>query len=169
MLHFNLMPVMVLALLGSTQCSHPADEYQIYTQLEEALIEDSVNLFVLAHTFYPNIGFEPICVPVKYYLDCNKNLYSNISYSNGSYSNGSYSNIPYSESFLWTSLQLTTGLLLSYARSGVTLRGFGWEKACSVHNPIELHLHNLNLTEDESSIVHVLMEITAVVRFYYKC
>ena len=170
MLHFNLMPVMVLALLGSTQCSQPSvNDFQIYAQLETALIQDKYNAFVLAQTFYPNTGSQPICIPVDYYLDCDDSSYSSGSYSDGSYSDGSYN-----ASFLWTIYDVGEPigpLLLSYARSGIVLRGFDWEDACLFHNPIELHLNicSLNPTEDESPIFHALQEITAVVRFYYKC
>ena len=165
MLHFNLMPVMVLAFLGSTQCSQPSvNDFQIYAQLEEALINYDYNLFVLSQTFYPSTGSGPICIPVKYSLDCENSSYSNSSNS---------SNSSYSEFFLWTLYDVNKPagrLLLTQNFIGISLRGFAWEEHCFLHNPIELRLNvcSLNLTEDEPSILHALKEITAVVRFYYK-
>lgn len=128
------------------------DSYNAYDQLEQALIKGNTssipNLHILADTFFPKRSLEPICVPVKYTLIY---LYDNDTSHDACSSASNGTETEYS--FLWTDryLPYTTGaLLLSYSQSGVTLRGFEWERSClfASETEIVLELQSFNYSCD---------------------
>lgn len=137
------------------------EDYRVYKQLEDALLNGSTgqfNLFTLRETFYPKIGPGPICMPVNYYLVCNDSCSSCVNCTGQGYNT----------SFLWTVYNLDAPigpLLLSYAWNGIVLRGFDWEDACIFLEGIELTLELDCLDCDsESTVEEAQRKMTAAVR-----
>ena len=142
------------------------DEYTVYKLIQKAIVDGSTdgvsNLYVLETNFYPAQRSSPICIPVDYDLMCN------------------YSHTPcfkddadtLNTSFLWSEYDLTQpigAILLSYAYSGIILKGFDWEHACIYTDPFRLSLtltaDNMTLFDD-TTITNALLKITSQVSFY---
>ncbi len=159
----RLLSLLLAGCLSLCSGSQPSvEDYQIYSLLETALCSDSYNLYILAETFYPKIGSTPICQPVSYRLTCEAEVGCqdciNCTAPGG-----------YQTTFLWTLYNVDQPigpLLLSYANSGIALRGFEWEDACLFQDDINLNLTLTNQSDGlrESSIQTALKEMTAVVR-----
>ena len=135
----------------------PLNTYKAYNELEEALLNGNTssvpNLHVLVDTFFPKQGLEPICAPVKFTLmDADEDGFD----WNGT-----------NHSFLWTDryLPYTTGiLLLSYSRSGITLKGFEWERACLFMNETVVVLElNSSFNYSNDDIVNTLGDLASQV------
>lgn len=162
-------PLLVLLTLIISCSSVPptVEEYQTYEILEKALLKAemddrvSYNVFLLAETFYPKVGLPPICMPVNYTLRCNESCSEHFNCS-----------LDYETYFLWTeyNLDLPIGtLLLSYAWSGIVLRGFNWEGTCHFLDGIELELEAGCLENaTETVVLQALRGMTAVLKSYAK-
>lgn len=119
---------------GSTT---PLERYNVYKQLEQALLEGSTasvpNLQVIADAFFPKQGLVPVCVPIRYNLFCNDTS----------------ADLPHS--FLWTQKYIpftTAALLLSYAKHGIILKGFEWEKSCVFMSEVDIMLQLENCSSE---------------------
>lgn len=157
--------VCLAALLTVSNSVQPSEEeYTLHKALQNALVDGKVNgvsnLYVLEANFFPAQGQPPICVPVNYLIVCNTTSGASCLEDDG---NGRSQN----GSFLWSEYDLSQpigALLLSYASSGIILRGFDWEDACIYSKPFQL---NLTLTTDErfngSDVVSALQAITSQV------
>ena len=152
-------------LVVSTSVQPTEEEYTLQTLLQKALVSGNTsgasNLYVLEANFFPAQGQPPICIPVNYLLSCNSS------------SNGTLSacidddTLSLNTSFLWTQYDLTLpigALLLSYASSGIILKGFDWEAACIYSQPFQLDL-TLNTFEqfDTSTVITALLGMTSQV------
>ena len=123
-----------------------SDSNIVYKQLEDALLDGETsstpNLKVLERGFFPMRSPEPVCVPVQYSLICSSNSSNNTAdtiFSEESDIETTVLNLTY----LWTEYYIshTTGtLLFSFSQSGITLRGFEWEKSCIFMNTTEIVL-----------------------------
>lgn len=155
--------ICLAAILASSSSVQPSEqEYTLYKAFQDALVTGKVdgvsNLYVLESNFFPAQDQPPICVPVNYILVCNGT--ANVScLEDDGYSQNS--------SFLWSQYDLSQpigALLLSYASSGIILKGFDWEDACIYSKPFRL---NLTLTTndqfDSNDVMSVLLDITSQV------
>lgn len=125
-----------------------------YKQLEQALVDGNTssipNLEILEDTFFPKQTPEPLCAVVMYTLE--DTLSGNLSSVN--------------HSFLWTAsyLPYTTGvLLLSYSQSGITLKGFEWERSCLFRNETYLVLRLSSFNHSSDILVTALGDLTSQV------
>lgn len=144
--------VVFLTLTKSIGVAISVDSYNAYEQLQQALLKGNVSsipyLVVLADTFFPKQRSEPLCALIEYKVE------------------DSLSGEVYSHSFLWTRtyLPLTTALLLfSFSKSGITLRGFEWEKSCLFANETELLLQPGSFNYTNDLIIDTLGDLTAEV------
>ena len=139
-MHSQLLTVLVgIVLVVSTASgSQPTrEQFETYQQLEQGLVnKTTLNLYTLEETFYPSIGHAPICIPVKYIINCDDqkecDTCINCKQPEG-----------YNISFLWTQYDMTAPigpLLLSYASNGIGVRGFDWEEDCLFQQGIVLEL-----------------------------
>lgn len=169
--------VLLFALLvPASLCvaSQPSGElFATFKQLEEALLNGNVsddngevpNLHILAERFYPSRGIGPICVPIVYQIFCNESQECseciNCSPSES-----------YNTSFLWTKYDADAAvgaILLSYAWSGVILKGFDWEKECLFSDELLLQLRVGDLTFGNDSVVSdALKDISRQLKGYTK-
>ena len=158
--------VCLAALLVSSSCVQPTEEsYEVYSLLQKALVNGSTdgvpNLYILEANFYPPQKQSPICIPVKYILFCTNST------DPSCLEEDAYSmNI----SFLWAEYDLEQpigALLLSYASSGIILKGFDWVDACIKSEAFQLNLV-LNTTEqfNESAFETALLGITSQVSVF---
>ena len=154
--------VCLAALLVASSCVQPTEEdHTVYSLLQRALLDGSTNgvpnLYILEANFFPSQGQSPICVPVKYTLFCNSTFDPCLEYN-------SYSmNI----SFLWTQYDVTLpigGLLLSYASSGIILKGFDWEDSCIYSEAFQLDLTLDSVVQfNDGAVASGLLGITSQV------
>lgn len=142
--------IAVIAIAESRPLS--VEDYTAYKQLEGALLNGNTssipNLVKLANTFFPKRAPEPLCTIVRYTLEYVDD-----------FTNESYS-------FLWTAsyLPYTTGvLLLSYSQSGITLRGFDWEKSCLIKNETQLVLELDSFNHSHEVLLSNLEDLTSQV------
>ncbi len=166
-LKMKTLLLLLLASLSLSSSSQPSlEDYQTNQLLENALLSDPYNLYILAQTFYPKIGSAPICQPVTFHLNCTT---VDCQGCFNCTAPGSYD-----AAFLWTLYNVDQPigpLLLSYANNGIVLRGFEWEDACLFLDQIDLTL-TLNVTSlnqsgnvlQESLVLGALKDMTAVVR-----
>ena len=168
-------PACVLLLLFSVSApssgfSPPTrEEYIVYHELERQLVsgEDaSFRLYRLSDVFYPKVGHSPICVPLTYTLTCPDAIVIE---------NCTSDPIPCSEteadsfnaSYLWSHYDLATAIgpvLLSYAWSGIRLRGFAWEDSCNIDHELRLVLDISNISCMSGEVIKwALKSLTAVV------
>lgn len=148
-------------IVAVTKASQPTEvQAQTYNKLETALVNSSLNLYSLAQTFYPPIGHSLICIPVKYHITCDyQEMCStcvDCTQPEG-----------YNASYLWTVYDVNAPigpLLLSYASSGISVRGFNWEESCTIsqETTLELAITSLN-NSNESLIMDTLLGMTAKV------
>lgn len=133
------------------------EAYVTYNQVQDALIGGGIsevpNLWTLADVFFPKGGGEPACVPIKYMSLCHDNSSANVS--------ANYS-------FLWTQNHIPYSigiLLLSYSKSGITLRGFEWERSCVFMDVTEIALeYTLYLSNCSSKVLNdSLQDLTSQV------
>ena len=110
------------------------DSYNVYSQLEDALINGNTssisNLKFLEGSFFPMQSPEPVCVPIQYYLVC-----SNATRT--MFDNSVSEEVQLNLTYLWTEYYVsstTSTLLFSFSHSGITLRGFEWEKSYTFMN-----------------------------------
>lgn len=155
--------VCLAALLVSTYSVQPTeDEYAVYKLLKDVLVNGSTdgvsNLYVLETNFFPAQSPSPICIPVEYHLHCNSSSLSTCLGDEG------YS---VNTSFLWSEYDLNQpigALLLSYASSGIILKGFDWEDACIYSKTFHLNLTlTTNDTFDDDTVSKALLGITSQV------
>ena len=151
-MRLSLLTVLVATLVVTIASgSQPTrEQFEAYTELEQALVNNSFNLYTLAETFCPSIGHTPICIPVKYNLYCDQEVCDtciNCTQPEG-----------YNISFLWTQYDMTAPigpLLLSYASSGIGVRGFDWEEDCLFQQGIVLELNVSFLNYSNTSLINM--------------
>ena len=116
------------------------DYYTAYKELEQALLSKNTssisNIDIIVNTFFPKRAPEPLCAIVKYTLISVDDL-----------TNDTYT-------FLWTASYLpyaTSVLLLSYSQSGISLKGFDWEKSCLIKSETQLvlEINSFNYSLDD--------------------
>lgn len=166
--HLTAFLVYLATLLAvSTSVQPTEEEYTLQTLLQDALVHGDTfgasNLYILEANFFPAQGQSPICIPVNYLLSCDSGGAPCI--DDDAHARNT--------SFLWTQYDLTLpigALLLSYASSGIILKGFDWEDACIYSKPFQLSL-TLNTTErfDVSALTTSLLGITSQVRIQCRC
>lgn len=129
------------------------DSYNAFKQLEEALIHGNTssihNLDILGDTFFPKRSAAPLCASIAYTLE------DTLSGSK-----------VYNHTFLWTGsyIPFSTGLLLlSYSQSGITLKGFEWEKSCLFMTKTELLLQQSSFNYSDDVIIGALGDLTSQV------
>ena len=151
-MHSPLLTVLVATLVVTIASgSQPTrEQFETYGELEQALVNNSLNLYTLAETFCPSIGHTPICIPVKYNILCHEeevcDTCINCAQPEG-----------YNISFLWTQYDMTAPigpLLLSYASSGIGVRGFDWEEDCLFQQGIVLELYLPFLNYSNTSLIN---------------
>ena len=150
-MHLPLLTVLVATLVFTIASgSQPTrEQFETYTELEHALVNNKLNLYTLAETFCPSIGHTPICIPVKYNLHCDQqecDMCITCTQPEG-----------YNISFLWTQYDMTAPigpLLLSYASSGIGVRGFDWEEDCLFQQGIVLELNVSFLSYSNTSLIN---------------
>lgn len=128
------------------------NDYNAFKQLEAALIHGNTssihNLDILADTFFPRQSAAPLCASISYILeDPDSGMVDN-------------------HTFLWTGsyLPFNTGiLLLSYAQSGITLKGFEWENTCLFRNRREISLQPTSFNYSDQVILNALGDLTSQV------
>lgn len=133
------------------------EAHETYQQLQAALIKGEVssvsNLQILGDVFFPKGKSEPVCVPITYTSLCHDDTSANIS--------AQYSG------FLWTQNYIpysTSILLLSYSKSGITLKGFEWEKSCVFMDETEISLQfNLSNCSSNAVLNDSLLDLTSQV------
>lgn len=161
-----MIGALVLSFIVCVSASQPTyQEYVVYEELEKQLLfgEDGpFNIYTLAETFYPKVGKGPICVPISYTLICpNASSYVACTESINCTEFG------FNSTFLWTQYDLNTPigpLLLSYAWSGITLKGFDWEDSCIFLEDIHITLNIENVTcKSQFMLKQALQALTAVV------
>ena len=151
-MHLPLLTVLVATLVVTIASgSQPTrEQFEAYTKLEQALVNNSLNLYILAETFCPSIGHTPICIPVKYDLQCDQQVCDTCI--------NCIQPVGYNISFLWTQYDMTAPigpLLLSYASSGIGVRGFDWEEDCLFQQGIVLELNNVSfLSYSNTSLIN---------------
>ena len=160
--HLTAFLVYLATLLAVSTCVQPTEEeYTLQNLLQDAVVHGSTsgasNLYVLEANFFPSQRQSPICIPVNYLLSCDSDGAPCI--------DGDAHAL--STSFLWTQYDLTLpigALLLSYASSGIILKGFDWEDACIYSEPFQLDL-TLNTTEqfNMSTLTAALLGMTSQV------
>ena len=135
---------------------------EVYSQLEQALVNGSTNstkstsnLKILEDAFFPMQKPEPVCVPVEYTVTCDGDTMLDEMFN-------------HKYTYLWTEYYMshTTGALLySFARSGLSLRGFEWEKSCHFDNAsqIDLRLDSEDIDCSSKCIQESLSDITSQV------
>lgn len=154
--------LLVIITVGSKCCFALSPEANsVYNDLQKALINGNTssvrNLDVLANAFFPKNAREPVCVPIKYTLPCNSSnttLELDLLFQN--------------HSFLWTAnyISFSTGvLLLSYSKSGITLKGFEWERSCFFINETEIELEIDPFLCDSNILSDSLKTLTSQVHF----
>ena len=157
--------VYLTALFSISTCVQPTEEeYTLQKLLQDAIVngdtDGASNLYVLKANFYPAQDQPPICIPVNYLLSCDSiNDIAHACIDDDEHS--------LNRSFLWTQYDLTLpigALLLSYASSGIILKGFDWEDACIYSKPFQLDLA-LNTSEqfNVSTLTAALLGITTQV------
>ena len=161
--HLAAFLVYLATLLAVSTCAQPSEEeYTLKKLLQDALANGTTsgasNLYVLEANFFPAQLQSPICVPVNYVLSCD---------SGGALCIDDGDVHALNTSFLWTEYDLTLpvgALLLSYASSGIILKGFDWEYDCINSKPFQLNLA-LNTTErfNVSTLTTALLGITSQV------
>ena len=154
--------VCLAALLVASSCVQPTEEdHTLYSLLQRALMNGSTNgvpnLYILEANFFPSQNQSPICIPVNYSLFCNSDFASCLK------ENSHSENI----SFLWTQYDVTLPigrLLLSYASSGIILKGFDWEYSCIYSEAFQLDLTLDSAVQfDDSAVSSGLLGITSQV------
>lgn len=166
-MHSQLLTVLVgiLVVFIASGSQPTREQFETYQQLEQALVDKStLNLYTLEETFYPSIGHAPICIPVKYIINCDNqeecDACINCTQPEG-----------YNISFLWTQYDMTAPigpLLLSYASSGIGVRGFDWEEDCLFQQVIVLELNISSLSYSNTSLINdSLLKMTAKVVCVY--
>ena len=167
---FLLLFSLSVLLPGSSYGSLPThEEYVVYKELEQQLVsgEDaSYQLYRLSEVFYPKVGPSPICVPVTYTLTCpNATVIDNCTSRP----------IPcveteadsFNASYLWSHYDLGAAIgpvLLSYAWSGIRLRGFSWEDSCDLDRELRFVLDIDNISCRSGEVIKsALKAMTAVV------
>ena len=143
--------------------SNSYDKYLIQQELEDALVNNTLNLYNLQKRFPLNSKSFIACVPVKYVLTCDTDCANN----SGLISCKSEHN----ESFLWTSFDtesLPGNVLFHWAISGVRVLGFEWAQSCvyTFENAIVLQLHvdSLPCIKDQmEAVTEALKLITTMV------
>lgn len=164
---------MIVAVSQSTGELSDNDSYNVYLQLEHALINGETssipNLKVLERAFFPMRSGEPVCVPVEYSVMCSSNS-SNITLLDDTedVSETTKLNLTY----LWTEYYLshTTGtLLFAFSQKGITLRGFEWEKSCDFVNTVRIALElDSDALNCSSTVVDApLGDLTSQVCFFF--
>ena len=152
---------LTVLFVTSTGVQPTEEEYVLQKALQDAIVNGNTsgasNLYVLETNFFPAQGQSPICIPVNYLLFCNSNDTNCIDDDTFSLST----------SFLWTQYDLNVpigALLLSYASSGIILKGFDWEDACIYREPFQLELE-LSTTEifNTSALTAGLLRLTSQV------
>ena len=161
---------LLLSLLHVNCASVPThEEYIVYSELENQLFsaEDSpFNVYLLAEVFYPKVGPAPICVPIKYTLICpNATAIDNC--TSDPIQCTELPSTSFNASFLWSEYDLGTPIgpiLLSYAWSGIALRGFDWEDSCSFQKGIDFVVDIGNISCHSGEVIKdALKALTAVV------
>jgi hypothetical protein len=162
--HLTAFLIYVATLLAvSTGVQPTEEESTLQSLLQKALVDGNTagasNLYVLEANFFPPQGQSPICIPVDYQLSCNVNSSDAPCVDDDAHA--------LNTSFLWTQYDLTLpigALLLSFASSGIILKGFDWEDACIYSEPFQLNLA-LNTSEqfDVSILTTSLLGITSQV------
>ena len=160
--HLTAFLIHLATLLAVSTCVQPTEEeYTLQTLLQDALVNGNTsgvsNLYVLEANFYPSQGQSPICIPVNYLLSCDSGGAPCIDDDAHALNT----------SFLWTQYDLSLpigALLLSYASSGIILKGFDWEDACIYSEPFQLSL-TLNTAErfNTSTLTATLLGMTSQV------
>ena len=163
--HLTAFLVYLATLLAiSTSVQPTEEESTLKSLLRDALVNGSTsgapNLYVLEANFFPAQGQSPICVPVNYQLSCNSGAPCIDDDAHA-----------LNTSFLWTQYDLTLpvgALLLSYASSGIILKGFDWEDACIYSKAFQLNL-TLNTSEqfNEDTLTAALLGMTSQVSRHY--
>ncbi len=126
-----------------------SDSHGVYEHLEDALIRGNTssipNLKVLEGVFFPMRSSEPVCVPIQYSLKCSNATLSDI--FDGQTMLDDKESVSESTdlklTYLWTESyisHITGTLLFSFSQSGITLRGFEWEKSCIFMDATEIVL-----------------------------
>ena len=159
--HLIAFLLTLATLLATSTCVQPTEEEStLQALLRDALVNGNTsgapNLYVLEANFFPAQGQSPICVPVNYQLSCNSSAPCIVDDAHA-----------LNTSFLWTQYDLTLpvgALLLSYASSGIILKGFDWEDACIYSKAFQLNL-TLDTSEQfkESILTTALLGITSQV------
>jgi hypothetical protein len=146
--------VTVAALFVGTNSELSVDDYKAYRQLEDALINGTTssipNIDVLVNTFFPRGASEPHCAVVNYTIV--NNALTGVD--------------DYDHAFLWTMTYLpytTSILLLSYSKSGFSVKGFEWEQACLLKNETQLVLEIDSLDYSKDVIHTALSGLTSQV------
>ena len=162
--HLAAFLVYLATLLVVSTCAQPSEEeYTLQKLLQDALANGTTsgasNLYVLEANFFPAQQQSPICIPVNYVLTCDSDGAPCIDDDDDVHA--------LNTSFLWTEYDLTLpigALLLSYASSGIILKGFDWEDNCIYSEPFQLNL-TLKTTErfNVSTLTTALLGITSQV------
>lgn len=154
--------VCLAALFVACSCVQPTEEdHTLYSLFQIALVNGSTNgvpnLYILEANFFPSQGQSPICIPVKYTLFCDSDFSPCLEKNSH----------PENISFLWTQYDVTLpigGLLLSYASSGIILKGFDWEDSCIYSEAFQLDLTlDSGVQFHDSAVTSGLLGITSQV------
>lgn len=156
--------LLILLVLWVPAATEPSlEQFSLDQSLENALVCSPFSRYVLAETFFPKVGEQPICIPVKYTIfDCSNQTCSASTCCNCT------SALVYNATFLWTQYNIDNvigPLLLSFAWSGVVVRGFDWGYNCLVRGGIDLVLRvgQLDWNQSEPLMEDALRGVTAVV------
>ena len=159
------MTSVLMVLLSS---ANALDRYDLYEKLQDSLlngysINASVpNTQVLADGFFPKRSAEPVCIPVTYTLLCNESSSTTDIYDDPV----QCLQPPYKASYLWTAFgtsKTVITLLYSYAQYGVSLKGFGWDQACTFTGEIQIQLRFNALNYRSDLITQSLLNLTSQV------
>ena len=141
------------------------EDYVTHLQLEEGLLSSSnnetvPNLYTLSANFFPLQSLEPVCVPVRYHLNCGS--------QNSCVNCINCTDSDFVSDFLWTGYNVNEvigSVLLAYALDGIELLGFNsWEKVCSFKDSVNLYLNLTVLTYSNQDVVlQSLIEVTSKV------
>ena len=164
--HLKASLIYLAALLAVSTCVQPTkEEHTLQTLLQDALVNGNTfgvpNLYVLEANFFPAQELSPICIPVNYLvLSCDSDGAPCIDSAHA-----------LNTSFLWTQYDFTLpigALLLSYASSGIILKGFDWEDACIFSEPLQLNLAlNTSKQFSMSTLTTALLGVTSQVAMGY--
>lgn len=159
----SLLFVLLTLWVPAAVAGPSLEQFSLDQSLENALVCSPFSRYVLAETFFPKIREQPICIPIEYTVfgcanqTCDASVCCNCT-----------GDLLYNATFLWTQYSVDNvigPLLLSFAWTGIVVRGFDWECDCLVSGGIdlELRLGQLDWNRSEPLMEPALRRMTAVV------